>query len=144
LQAPDQKMSTSAASEAGTVYVLDEPKAVLKKFKSAVTDSGSEIALSPEKPGISSLIEIMAAIAGKQPSEVAHDFAGQQYGALKVAVAEAVIAYLEPVREKYQGLRRDEARLEQILATGAVKARLIARQTLSEVWERMGIGAARR
>jgi len=67
-----------------------------------------------------------------------------KYGALKVAVAEAVVAYLAPVRGRYLGLRRDEARLEEILATGAAKARLIARQTLSEVRERMGIGAARR
>lgn len=143
LQAPDQKMSTSAASESGTVYVLDEPKAVLKKIKSAVTDSGSDIALSPDKPGISNLLEIMAAIQGKKPAAVERDFAGRRYGDLKVAVAEAVVAHLAPVRERYLELRPDEKRLEDALATGAHKARAIAKQTLAEVWERMGVGGPR-
>jgi len=140
LQAPDQKMSTSSSTEGGTLYVLDEPKAAAKKLKSAVTDSGSEIAYSPDKPGISNLLEIMAAIQGKKPAGVAAEFAGQRYGDLKVAVADAVVAYLAPVRERYLLLRSDEGRLEQALATGAGKARAIARQTLTEVQERMGIG----
>jgi tryptophanyl-tRNA synthetase len=143
LQAPDQKMSTTASSESGVVYVLDEPKAVLKKVRSAVTDSGSEIALSPDKPGISNLLEIMAAIQGKKPAQVAQDFHGQRYGDLKVAVADAVVAYLAPVRERYLELRSDERRLEAALETGAGKARAIARQTLAEVHASMGIGAPR-
>jgi tryptophanyl-tRNA synthetase len=143
LQAPDQKMSTTSGSEAGTVYVLDEPKAVLKKIKSAVTDSGSEIAFSPDKPGISNLLEILAVIQSKKPAEVVLDFAGQRYGDLKVAVADAVLGYLAPVRERYLELRQDERALEGALETGAVKARALARQTLVEVWERMGVGAPR-
>jgi len=143
LQAPDQKMSTSAATDAGTIYVLEEPKAVLKKIKSAVTDSGSEISHSPDKPGVSNLLEIMAAIQRKKPVEVAATFTGQRYGDLKVAVADAVVAYLAPVRERYLELRGDERRLESALEIGAGKARAIARQTLAEVWERMGIGARR-
>jgi tryptophanyl-tRNA synthetase len=140
LQAPDQKMSTSSSTEGGTLYVLDEPKAAAKKLKSAVTDSGSEITYSPDKPGISNLLEIMAAIQRKKPTEVEAEFAGKRYGDLKVAVADAVVAYLAPVRERYLTLRSDEARLEQALAMGAGKARTIARQTLTEVQERMGIG----
>lgn len=140
LQSPDQKMSTSSSTEGGTLYVLDEPKAAAKKIKSAVTDSGSEITYAADKPGISNLLEIMAAIQSKKPADVAAEFAGKRYGDLKVAVADAVVAYLAPVRERYLSLRGDEERLEQALATGAEKARAIARQTLSEVQERMGIG----
>lgn len=140
LQSPDQKMSTSSSTEGGTLYVLDEPKAAAKKIKSAVTDSGSEIAYSADKPGISNLLEIMAAIQRKKPGEVAMEFAGKRYGDLKVAVADAVVAYLAPVRERYLALRGDEERLEQALATGAGKARAIARQTLAEVQYSMGIG----
>jgi tryptophanyl-tRNA synthetase len=143
LQAPDQKMSTSGATDQGTIYVLEEPKAVLKKIKSAVTDSGSEISYSPDKPGVSNLLEIMAAIQRKQPAEVAAGFTGQRYGDLKVAVADAVVAYLAPVRERYLELRKDEQRLESALEIGASKARAIAKQTLAEVWQSMGIGARR-
>jgi len=143
LQAPDQKMSTSASTDQGTIYVLEEPKAVLKKIKSAVTDSGSEIRYSPDQPGVSNLLEIMAAIQRKQPAEVAAGFTGQRYGDLKVAVADAVVAYLSPVRERYLELRKDEQRLESALEIGAAKARAIARQTLAEVWQSMGIGARR-
>jgi len=143
LQAPEQKMSTTATGDSGTIYVLEEPKAVLKKIKSAVTDSGSEISYSPDKPGVSNLLEIMAAIQRKTPAEVAAAFTGQRYGDLKVAVAEAVVAYLAPVRERYLELRGDEQRLEGALEIGAGKARAIAKQTLAEVWERMGIGARR-
>jgi tryptophanyl-tRNA synthetase len=144
LQAPEQKMSTTAVNESGVVYVLDEPKAVLKKVKSAVTDSGSEISFSPDKPGISNLLEIMAVIQGKKPSEVAQDFNGQRYGDLKVAVADAVVGYLSPVRERYLQLRQDEKSLEGALEVGAGKARALARQTLDEVRERMGVGAPKR
>lgn len=144
LQAPEKKMSTSSPTEAGTVLVLDEPKAILKKVKSAVTDSGTEIAISEDKPGIRNLCEIMAAIQGKKPEDVANDFAGQQYGHLKIAVAEAVVAYLAPVREKYIELRADESKIEDALATGADKARAIARETMREVMDKMGVGAPKR
>lgn len=143
LQSPDQKMSTTNPIETGTIYVLDEPKAILKKVKSAVTDSGSEIALADDKPGIRNLLEIMAAIQGKTPAQVAQEFSGQRYGDLKVAVADAVVAYLSPVRERYLELRKDEQQLEHTLQEGAEKARAIARQTMSEVWRAMGLGAVR-
>jgi tryptophanyl-tRNA synthetase len=142
LKAPTAKMSTSAATDVGTVYVLDEPRAILKKIKSAVTDSGSDIEVSPDKPGVTNLLEIMGAVQGKKPSEVAADFAGQRYGDLKVAVAEAVVAYLSPVRERYLELRDNEDRIEEMLAAGAEKARAIARVTIEEVRDRMGIGRA--
>jgi tryptophanyl-tRNA synthetase len=144
LQAPDQKMSTSSASPQGTVYVLDEPNAIKKKLKSAVTDSGTEIRTGPDKPGISNLIEIMAVVQGKKLAEVERDFASARYGDLKVAVGDAVVGYLAPVRERYLELRNDEAAIEAILAAGADRARVIARETLALVRERMGVGAPRR
>jgi tryptophanyl-tRNA synthetase len=141
LQDPTSKMSTTSGSEQGTVYVLDEPKAIEKKLKSAVTDSGSEIVRSPEKPGISNLIEILAAVRGVLPGEVEATCADMRYGEFKALVAEAVTAYLGPVRERYTQLRADEAAIEEILAEGAGRAREIAAATLADVRERMGVGA---
>jgi tryptophanyl-tRNA synthetase len=141
LQDPTSKMSTTSGSEQGTVYVLDEPKAIEKKIGSAVTDSGSEVRRGAEKPGITNLIEIVAAVRGVDPSAVEDSFAESRYGDFKKAVAAEVIAYLEPVRERYARLREDEAALESILARGAEQAREIASETLVDVRERMGVGA---
>jgi tryptophanyl-tRNA synthetase len=144
LQEPARKMSTTGGSEAGTVYVLDEPKAIEKKFKSAVTDSGSEVRRAPEKPGIGNLIEILAAVRGSTPEAVEQEFAQARYGDFKTAVAAAVVDYLAPVRERYEALRGDQDALEAILAAGAGRAREIASETLADVRERMGVGPARR
>jgi tryptophanyl-tRNA synthetase len=143
LSFPDQKMSTSSANEGGTVYVLDEDKAILKKLKSAVTDSGSEIRQGEDKPGITNLIQIFAAVKRVAPADIERDFATARYGDLKVAVAEAVRAELAPVRAAYQSLRADEDELEDVFAEGARKARVIASETLAEVHERMGVGRPR-
>src|SRR5436305_12062256 len=125
LQSPERKMSTTGSSEQGTVYVLDEPAAVAKKFRSAVTDSGTEVVRAPDKPGVSNLIEILAAVRESSPEEIETEFVGAGYGAFKTAVAEAVVEYLAPVRERYQALRADEEALEEILAQGASKAQAI-------------------
>jgi tryptophanyl-tRNA synthetase len=143
LQDPTRKMSTTGGSEQGTVYVLDEPKAIEKKFKSAVTDSGSEVRRGEEKPGIGNLIEILAAVRGTSPDAVEAEYAEARYGEFKVAVAEAVVSYLAPVQERYESLRADESALEEILASGADRAREIAAATLVDVRERMGVGAPR-
>jgi tryptophanyl-tRNA synthetase len=144
LQFPDRKMSTTGGSPQGTVYVLDEPDAVTKKFRSAVTDSGTDVVRGPDKAGISNLIEILSAVRGVRPEEVENEFDGAGYGAFKTAVADAVVDYLTPVRERFQELRGDEARLEQILADGAEKARAIAADTLLDVRQAMGVGPVRR
>jgi len=141
LQDPTRKMSTTGASELGTVYVLDEPKAIEKKFKSAVTDSGSDVRMDPGKPGISNLVEILAAVRGAETAAVQEEFAQARYGEFKQAVAEAVIGYLAPVRERYAELRGDEQALERVLGQGSDRARAIAQQTLLDVRERMGLGA---
>ncbi len=143
LQDPTKKMSTTGASELGTVYVLDEPGAIEKKLRSAVTDSGTEIRRAPDKPGISNLIEILAAVEGIDADEVEGRFAEAGYGDFKRAVAEAVGGYLAPVRERYEQLRADEAQLEEILRGGGEHARELAAETMSDVRERMGVGAPR-
>ncbi len=143
LQAPERKMSTTGGTPQGTVYVLDEPTAVLKKFRSAVTDSGSQVSRGPDKPGISNLIDILAAVRGTTPEAIEAEFAQARYGEFKTAVADAVVDYLAPVRERYEGLRSDEAELERILATGAEKAGAIAADTLLDVRAAMGVGPVR-
>jgi tryptophanyl-tRNA synthetase len=140
LQEPRRKMSTTGATEAGTVYVLDEPAAIRKKLGSAVTDSGREIVRAEDKPGISNLIELLAVARGADPAEIEREFAGAGYGDFKAAVAEGVAGLLAPVRERYAELRPDEAELEAVLAAGAEKARAIATKTVADVRERMGIG----
>ncbi len=144
LQEPTRKMSTTGGSEQGTVYVLDEPAAILKKFKSAVTDSGREIERSPEKPGVSNLIEILAVAREATPEQVEADMReARGYGDLKIAVAEAVTEMLAPVRERYVELRTDEQALEDVLARGAEGARAIAADTLVDVRQCMGVGPPR-
>jgi tryptophanyl-tRNA synthetase len=141
LQEPTRKMSTSGASEQGTVYVLDEPAAIERKIKSAVTDSGSDVRRTPEKPGISNLIEILAAVRGVSAGEVESQFAAARYGEFKAAVAAAVIDHLAPVRERYEQLRSDERELEGTLEAGAAKASAIAADTLADVRALMAVGA---
>jgi tryptophanyl-tRNA synthetase len=143
LQAPENKMSTTGGTPQGTVHVLDEPAQITKKFKSAVTDSGTDVQRSPDKPGISNLIEILAAVRETTPVQIETEFAESRYGDFKTAVAEAVVEYLSPVRERYDELRSDEAELERILATGAGKARAIAADTLADVRDAMGVGPVR-
>jgi tryptophanyl-tRNA synthetase len=142
LQDPTRKMSTTGGSQEGTIYVLDEPDAITRKIKRAVTDSGSEILRSPEKQGVSNLIEILAAAKGLSPEQVEAEMASARgYGDLKAATAEAAIAMLAPVRELYGQLRSDEDALEAVLQDGASRARESAAVTLADVRERMGLGA---
>ncbi len=143
LQDPTVKMSTTAGSGQGTVYVLDEPQAVTKKVKSAVTDSGSEIKRAGEgKEGIANLIEILSAVRGVEMDSIEAEFDGSGYGDFKAAVAESVAEFLAPVRERYEELRPDEDALESTLEAGAEKARAIATETLVEVRSAVGIGPA--
>jgi tryptophanyl-tRNA synthetase len=140
LQEPTNKMSTTGGSEAGTVLVLDDPKTVTKKIKSAVTDSGSEVKRGDGKEGIANLIEILAVARGSTEPEIEKEFEGSGYGDFKGAVAEAVVDFLAPVRERYEELRPDEAALEAALGAGAEKARAIASGTLAEVRSAIGVG----
>jgi tryptophanyl-tRNA synthetase len=140
LQDPTSKMSTTASTEQGTVLVLDEPGALRKKVMSAVTDSGSEVVRGEGKEGIANLIEILSVVRGVDPAEIEREFSGSGYGDFKKAVADAVVEYLAPVRERYAELRADEAEIDRILAAGAQKAHALASPTLAEVRAAMGFG----
>ena len=143
LQDPETRMSTTYGSEQGTVYILDEADAVRAKVRSAVTDSGAEIRHSPDKAGITNLIEVLAVVRDVAPEEVEREFDGSGYGDFKSAVADAVVGYLAPIRERYAELRGDEDGLEAILVSGTEKARAIASDTLADVRDAMGIGPSR-
>jgi tryptophanyl-tRNA synthetase len=138
LQEPEKKMSTTGGTEQGTVYMLDPPDTIRRKFKTAVTDSGREIVHASDKPGVSNLIEIMSVATGDSIGDVEGRYDGQGYGAFKEDVAEAVIVLLEPFQSRFRELRSDSGELQRILELGAEKARTESEPTLSAMYERMG------
>jgi tryptophanyl-tRNA synthetase len=138
LQDPEKKMSTTGGTPMGTVLMLDSPEEIARKFKAAVTDTGRDIVRAPDKPGISNLIEILAVASGNAPAAVEQEYAGQGYGKFKAAVAEAVVALLAPIRERYLQLRSDPAELERLMARGAERARATSEPTLRRMYDRMG------
>jgi tryptophanyl-tRNA synthetase len=139
LQDPTVKMSKSASTPAGIVELLEEPKAIAKKIRSAVTDAEREIRYDPEaKPGISNLLTIYSALTDRKVSELEADYAGKGYGDLKKDLAEVVVQFVEPLRERVQTYRDDPAELDRVLARGAARAREIAGATLAVVHERIG------
>ena len=138
LQEPTMRMSTSESSELGILRVLDPPDVLRRKLRSAVTDSGKDVTRSPTKPGITNLIEIMAAATGSTPEEIEARYDGAGYGAFKEAVAEAVVQLLDPIRLRFGELRGNTGELQSILAKGAAKAQVIASETLTRAYERVG------
>jgi len=147
LQEPTRKMSTTGGTQQGTVYLLDSPADIRKKFKRAMTDSDDPPVLrcGDDKPGVTNLVEILAAMREQTPAQVEASLADARgYGDLKAAVGDAVVEELAPVTERYNEIRSDEAALEEILAAGADKARAIATNTLADVREAMGVGPPRR
>jgi tryptophanyl-tRNA synthetase len=140
LQDPTAKMSTTYGSDAGLIYIDDEPDAIRRKIRRAQTDSGTDIVRGPGKEGISNLIEIFSVARGIPPEEVEREFAGQGYGAFKEAAGEALAELLTPIRERYLALRPDETALEETLREGASRARAIAGPTMAEVQAAMGLG----
>jgi tryptophanyl-tRNA synthetase len=143
LQEPDKKMSTTGGTAQGTVLVLDPPDAIRKKFKTAVTDSGRDVVRSPEKPGISNLIEIMSVATAEEPESIEARYDGQGYGSFKEDVGEAVVALFEPVQRRYEELRADEVELQRLLALGAEKARKASEPLLEAMFDRMGFVQAK-
>ena len=138
LQEPTAKMSKSSNTDAGIVYLLDEPAAILKKFKRAVTDSDGEVRFDrAEKPGVSNLIEILAACTGRTPQKVAAEYT--QYGPLKADTGEAVVEILSPIQHRYHELMGDKAELSRLLRTGAEKARAVASATLERTYNNIGL-----
>lgn len=138
LQEPTAKMSKSSNTDAGIVYLLDEPAAILKKFKRAVTDSDGEVRFDrADKPGVSNLIEILAACTSRTPQQVAGVYT--QYGPLKADAGEAVVEILAPIQHRYHELMGDKAELSRLLRTGAEKARAVASATLERTYNNIGL-----
>jgi tryptophanyl-tRNA synthetase len=139
LQNPEAKMSKSAADPKGLINIMDDTAAVIKKIKSAVTDTDGVIKFDREaKPGISNLLGIHSAISGQSISELEQRFEGAGYGALKGEVAEVVVAAIEPIRNRTEELLSDPAELDRLLADGAARANAVAEQTLATVYDRIG------
>ena len=138
LQSPENKMSKSVSTDMGAVFLNDSPKEIEKKFKRAVTDSGTEISYSQDKPGIKNLIDIQCAISGKKPQEIVASYQGKLYGHLKVDTANCVIGELKPLQEQTQVFLSDKAELQRILSKGAEKAAVKAEATLRKVYDAIG------
>src|ERR671936_586916 len=139
LQEPERLMSTTSGAPQGVVRLVDPPDVVRKKFKTAVTDSGTEVRHAPdEKPGISNLIEIMSVATGEAIPDIEARYDGSGYGLFKDEVAEAVIALFGPIQKRYDELRADEPQLRAMLQSGAEKAREASAPTLEQMYERMG------
>jgi tryptophanyl-tRNA synthetase len=140
LQEPTNKMSKSTSAEKGIVYLLDEPTRVVKKIRAAVTDSATDVRYDREaKPGVSNLLEILAAATGRDIDELAAEHDGQGYGAFKTAVAEAVVELLRPIRTRHAELASDPGEVARILDDGAHRARTIAADTLQRAKDAMGL-----
>lgn len=139
LQDPTAKMSKSDPDPNAYVSVIDDEATIVRKFKRAVTDSGNEIVVREDKPGVSNLINIYAAICDKTPADVEKEFAGQGYGTFKIAVGEAVAAAFEPIRREYARYIADKAYLASVAKDGADKAAYLAEKTLRKVKKKVGL-----
>ncbi len=140
LQDPTKKMSKSDENANGSIFLLDDADTIVKKFKKAVTDSGTEITFDEARPAIKNLLTIYQLMTDKTPEEAQANFAGKGYGHFKTETAEAVIEYLKPFQERVKDF--DDETLNKILKNGAEKAQTIARETLKDVYAKMGIVGA--
>jgi tryptophanyl-tRNA synthetase len=139
LQDPTAKMSKSASSPNGLIELLDEPKRSAKKIRSAVTDTGREIVFDPEqKAGVSNLLTIYSALSGRSVPELEAAYEGKGYGDLKKDVAEVLVDFVTPFQERVKSYLDDIAELDKVLARGAERARVVAAETLSVVYDRVG------
>ena len=138
LSEPEKKMSKSRPNENSFVLVMDKPEAIMRKFKRAITDSEGGIYRSPEKPGVTNLIEIYSAVTGMTPEAVENEFNGKGYGVFKPAVGEAVVEALRPIREETERLLGDKGYLETLYRQGAEKAAALANRTLRKVHKKVG------
>jgi tryptophanyl-tRNA synthetase len=140
LAEPAKKMSKSDENLNGAIFLLDDADTITKKFKKAVTDSGTEITFDDARPAIKNLLTIYQLMTGKTPEECEANFAGKGYGHFKTETAEAVIEFLKPFQQRVKNYTEEDLKI--ILKTGAEKARTIARETLTDVYEKMGIVGA--
>ena len=140
LQEPTNKMSKSASTEKGVVWLLDDPAASAKKIRSATTDSEASVRYAPtEKPGISNLLTIYSSLTGRRIPDLEAEYAGHGYGDFKAGLAEVVVETFGPIRKRTLDLLDDPAELDRLLETGAERAEAIADATLSRVYDRIGL-----
>lgn len=137
---PTKKMSKSDDNANGSIFLLDDADTIVKKFKKAVTDSGTDIKFDESRPAINNLLTIYQLMTDKTPEECEANFAGKGYGHFKTELADAVIEYLRPFQQRVKDF--DDETLKEILKSGAEKARVIARETLNDVYAKMGIVGA--
>ena len=138
LQDPSKKMSKSDENPNGSIYLMDEPDTIMRKFKRAVTDSEGQILYRDEQPGIKNLINIYCACTGKAPDEVVREFDGKGYAEFKPAVGEAVVAVLKPLQDRVAELSKDKAYIDSVIKNNAEKAQYFANKTLRKVQKKIG------
>jgi len=139
LQDPTKKMSKSDDNPNSFISIIDPPKTIIKKVKSAVTDSGTEVKYDEEKAGISNLLTMYSVLSGKTISEIENDYVGKMYGHLKIDLADLVVETLKPVQEKYADLMKNKDHLHQLMKQGSEKARVVASKTLDTVYDKVGL-----
>jgi len=138
LQDPAKKMSKSDENPNASIYLLDDPDTIIRKFKRAVTDSGSEVIYRDDKPGIRNLMDIYGAVTGKTNEEIEREFDGRGYGDFKLAVGEAVVDTLRPLQTRMEELTKDKAYIDSIIKANAEKAGYVANKTLRKVQKKIG------
>lgn len=138
LQDPTKKMSKSDENLNASIYLMDDPDTIIRKFKRAVTDSDNEIRYAAEKPGISNLIDIYRATTGKSVEEVEKEFAGKGYGDFKLAVGESVVSVLKPLQDRVAELSKDKAYIDSIIKNNGERANYVATKTLRKVQKKIG------
>lgn len=138
LQEPTKKMSKSDDNPNACILILDEPDAIIRKFKRAVTDSGAEVRYAEDKPGVSNLMTIYSCATGKDNASIEREFEGKGYGDFKLAVGEAVADWLKPVREEFARLMADKAYLKECYTNGAKAAMSISGKIVSKAYHKVG------
>jgi tryptophanyl-tRNA synthetase len=138
LQDPEKKMSKSDENPNASIYLLDDPDTIIRKFKRAVTDSDNQIRYSDEKPGIKNLIDIYCAATGKSVKDTENEFAASGYGDFKLAVGESVVSLLKPIQDRVAELQKDKDYIDSIIKANAEKANYYATKTLRKVQKKVG------
>ena len=138
LQEPAKKMSKSDENPNGSIYLMDDPDTIIRKFKRAVTDSEGQILYREEQPGIRNLIDIYSACTGKTPEEVVKEFDGKGYGDFKLAVGESVVSVLKPLQDRFADLEKNKDYIDRIIKENAEKAGYVANKTLRKVQKKVG------
>ena len=138
LQNPEKKMSKSDENPNASIYLMDDPDTIIRKFKRAVTDSEAQVRYRDEQPGIHNLIDIYCVCTGKTPEETEREFDGKGYGDFKMAVGEAVVSVLKPLQDKYEDLGRNKDYIDKIIKENGEKANYYATKTLRKVQKKVG------